>query len=167
MKKLIFVCIVGFLLAFFPLKSEGKVSKDQISENISKLIDGLETLPGAGYERIKDLIQVLLDSILVVAPQFGISQELQSEIKTNSKIYKESDTVLIHEDGVKSLWKTARFMDPDFDLDLPEKATPETIKEEIRLELHQARSFHSQGKDDRVLEILLRTILRIMTPVID
>jgi len=63
------------------------------------------------------------------------------------------------------LWKAARFINPDFDLNFPDNATPDLIKEDVRLELHQALSFLDQGKMDRVEEILIRTLLRIVTPI--
>lgn len=48
---------------------------------------------------------------------------------------------------------------------MPGETTPELIKNDIRLELLKAQSFHEQGKDKRVVEIFLRTVLPIVISV--
>lgn len=167
MKKFLTFFLCGILLVSLSSQNKAGATEDKISEDISRLIEVLELVPQAGCEQTKEFILDLLDSILLMAPKLDIPKELQSEIETHVDAYRESDNVIIHANGVEALWKTAQFINPDFDLNLPDRANPAIIKEDIRLELHQAQSFHAQGKDESVMEILLRTLLRIVTPVKD
>ena len=58
----------------------------------------------------------------------------------------------------------ARSIDPDFALNFPENPTPDLIKEDVRQELTQALSIYDEGNVKKTEEILLRTLLRIVTP---
>lgn len=166
MKKKSLACILGFCLIFLCFQIRTQVANDQISENFTKLLEGIDLLPQSGPEQVREFILILCDSILQIAPQIDIPQNIQSEIKESLKAYRNTKNVMLAEDSIKSLWKAGRFLDPNFDLNFPDNATPEIIKEDVKMELNQAQAFHGQGKMDRVEEILLRTVLRIVTPVI-
>jgi len=139
-------------------------AEEQISENIGKLIKGLDLIPQIGPEQTREYILLMADSILLLAPQVDVPQSIQTEMKNMREEYRKGEIVILQEKSVEPLWKAARFLNPDFGLNFPENPTPETIKEDVRLELHQAISFLDQGKMDRVEEILLRTLLRVVTP---
>ena len=165
MKKIAFICFLGLMLVFLPFENQGQAAEDKISDNISKLLEVIEHLPHEGPEQAREFILVCLDSILLTAALVDIPQNIQSEIKENIDAYRSTDYVILQQDAINSLWKAARRLDPDFDVNIPDDATPESIKDDIRLELHQAKSFHDQEKDNRVIEIFLRTVLRVVTPV--
>ena len=164
MNKKSLVCFLGFCLVFLTFQGKSLSAEAQISENITKLIEGLDLIPQLGPEETRGYILLLADSILLLAPKVDVPQDIQAEMKESVDAYRNVEHVILQEESVKALWKAARFINPDFDLDFPDKPTPETIKEDVRLELHQALSFFDQGKMDRVEEILLRTLLRIVTP---
>ena len=164
MKKTSLVCYFGFCLVLLSFQAHPLLAEDVVSENITKFIEGLDRIPELGQEEIRGYLLLLAESILLIAPQVDIPQDIQTELKESIDAYKIVDNVILHESSVDSLWKAARFIDPDFDLNFPDNATPDLIKEDVRLELHKALSFWDQGKMDRVEEILIRTLLRIVTP---
>ena len=167
MKKIVLVSVLGLLMAFLLFGDEGIPGEDQILENISQLIAGLELMPEAStsMEKVREFLRLFCETILLVAPEANVPQNIQTEIKDILKDYSVSDRAILDETSVQPFWKAARFIDPEFDLQIPENATVETIKEDIRLELHKARSSHDQGNAENVLEILLRMFLRIVTPI--
>ncbi len=164
MKKRLLVCFLGFCLVFLSFQMKPLSAEDQISENITKLIEDLDLIPQLGPDHVRNYLLLLGDSILSLAPRIDVPQSIQTEMKNDMEEYRKGDGVILQEESVDSLWKAARFINPDFDLNFPENATPETIKEDVKMELNQALIFHSQGKLDRVEEILIRTLLRIVTP---
>ncbi|MCJ7580628.1 MAG: hypothetical protein MUP98_08845 [Candidatus Aminicenantes bacterium] len=164
MKTIFFVCLlsVSLILLSFSILAIG--SEEQISENITKFIEGLDRISEMEPEEIRGYLLLLADSIILIAPQVDIPQDIQSEMKESVAAYRNVENVILQEGSVDSLWKAARFINPDFDLNFPDNATSETIKEDVRLELHLALSFLDQGKMNRVEEILIRTLLSIITP---
>ena len=164
MKKILLICL-GLLIGFLLFGNNRVSGEDQIEENITKLIADLELLPEAGMEKIREFFRLHCETLLLVAPQADVPSDIQSEIKEILEEYSVTERALFDENSVQSFWKAARFIDPEFDLQIPENATVKTIKEDIRLELHKAKSFHAQGNVKKVLEILLRTFLRIVTPI--
>jgi len=165
MKKKSLVCFLGFCLVFLSFQLRALAAEDQISENITKLLEGIDLLPQLSSEQANEYILLLCDSILLMAPQVDMPQNIQSEIKENIEAQRTTKNVIPQNDSIDSFWKAARFINPNFDLNFPDNPTPETIKEDVKLELNQALAFHNQGKMDQVEEILLRTLLRIVTPV--
>ena len=164
MIKKLFVFCIGLCLVFLSFQVKSLTAEEQISENITKIIEGLDLIPQLEQNQVRDYLLLICDSILLVAPQVDIPQDIQTEMKNMREAYKKEEVVILQEKSVEPLWKAARFINPDFDLNFPDNATPELIKEDVRLDLHQALSFLDQGKMDRVEEILLRTLLRIVTP---
>lgn len=164
MKKTSLVCYFGFCLVLLSFQAHPLLAEDVVSENITKFIEGLDRIPELGQEEIRGYLLLLAESILLVAPQIDMPQNIQAEMKNMREAYIKEETVILQEESVQPLWKAARFINPDFDLNFPDNATPDLIKEDVRLELHKALSFWDQGKMDRVEEILIRTLLRIVTP---
>ena len=163
--KRIFLIGLGLLVVFLLFGNEGSKGKDQIEENIDKLIAGIELVPDAGQEKTNEFIRILVESVLLTAPKANIPQNIQSEIKECLEEYESADHALLQKRAVEALWEAARSYDPEFDLLIPEDATIKSLKEDTRLEFFKAISFHNQGNDEEVFEILLRTVLRIVTPI--
>ncbi len=164
MIKKLFVFCLGLCLTFFSIQMKSQTAEEQISENITKIIEALELIPQLEQDQVRDYLLLICDSIILVAPQVDVPQSIQTEMKDMREAYIKEEAVILQEKSVKPLWDAARFINPDFDLNFPENPTPDLIKEDVRLELHQALSFLDQGKMDRVEEILIRTLLRIVTP---
>lgn len=146
----------------FPLRAQ--TADNPIAENINKLIEGLDRIPEMTQEDVRMYLLLMCESILYLAPRVEVPQNVQNEIKDVMEQYKKGEGIF-EEQSVEPLWKAARSLDPDFDLDFPENATPDLIKEDVRSELHEAIAFLDMGQLDRVEEILLRTLLRVVTPV--
>jgi hypothetical protein len=66
-------------------------------------------------EEIREFILLLADSILLIAPQVDVPQDIQSEMKESVNAYRNVENVILQEGSVDSLWKAARFLNPDFD----------------------------------------------------
>ncbi len=164
MGKKSLVCLIGFCLVFLCFLKKTPSMEDQISENITKLIEGIDLIPQMEQEQVREYLLLLGDSILSLAPSVDMPQSIQTEMKNIMEKYRKADGAILGEKSVEPLWKAGRFINPDFDLNFPDNPTPETIKGEVKIELNQAKDFHSQGKMDRVEEILIRTLLRIVTP---
>ncbi len=164
MIKKLLSCLIGLSLAFISFHGKHLTADEQISENITKIIEGIDLIPQLEQDQVRAYLLLICDSILLIAPQVDVPLSIQTEMKNMREVYKKGEGVILQEESVEPLWKAARFINPDFDLNFPDNATPDLIKEDVRLELHQAISFLDQGKMDRVEEILIRTLLRIVTP---
>ena len=128
MKTIFFVCLLIvslILLCFSVLAVE---SEDQISENITKIIEALDLIPQLEQDQVRDYLLLICDSILLVAPQVDVPQTIQTELENMREAYTKGEAVILQEESVKPLWDAARFINPDFDLNFPDNATPEIIK---------------------------------------
>jgi len=110
-------------------KKKGEKNENNI---FCVFIEGLDRNPEFGPEETRGYILLLADSILLMAPQVDIPQDIQSEMKEGVAAYRNVENVILQEDSVDLLWKAARFLNPDFDLNFPENPTPELIKEDVR-----------------------------------
>ena len=164
MKRKSIIFLLGLCLVFLSFPMCSQAEEDPIPENIARIIEALDLIPQLTEEQTKEYLLLICDSILALAPRADVPESVQTQMKTMREAYVNEEVVILQEESVKPLWEAARSIDPDFALNFPENPTPDLIKEDVRQELNEALLIYDEGNVKKTEEILLRTLLRIVTP---